>query len=78
MFQIIKKGLTKSALLGRALVKKLTFDLGVDKHIILRYNKKKKGGNKMDTMILLEMAMGFTLWAIVEVAERLFLDDSDS
>ena len=39
---------------------------------------KKKGGNKMDTMILLEMAMGFTLWAIVEVAERLFLDDDDS
>lgn len=32
----------------------------------------------MDTMILLEMAMGFTLWAIVEVAERLFLDDNNS
>ena len=32
----------------------------------------------MDTMILLEMAMGFTLWAIAEVAERLFLDDNDS
>lgn len=32
----------------------------------------------MDTMILLEMAIGFTLWAIVEVAERLFLDDNDS
>ena len=32
----------------------------------------------MDTMILLEMAIGFTLWAIVEVAERLFLDDNDN
>lgn len=32
----------------------------------------------MDTMIFLEMAMGFTLWAIVEVAERLFLDDDNS
>ena len=32
----------------------------------------------MDTMILLEMAMGFTLWAIVEVTERLFLDDNDN
>ena len=32
----------------------------------------------MDTMILLEMVMGLTLWAIVEVAERLFLDDNDS
>ena len=29
----------------------------------------------MDTMIFLEMAMGFTLWAIVEVAERLYLND---
>lgn len=35
--------------------------------------KKKKGENKMDAMILLEIAMGFTLWAIVEVAERLYL-----
>lgn len=34
---------------------------------------KKKGENKMDAMILLEMVMGFTLWAIVEVAERLYL-----
>lgn len=32
----------------------------------------------MNTMIFLEIAMGFTLWAIVEVAERLFLDDDDS
>ena len=32
----------------------------------------------MDTMIFLEMAMGFTLWAIVEILERLFLDDDDS
>lgn len=32
----------------------------------------------MDTMIFLEMAMGFTLWAIVEVAERLFLNEDDS
>ena len=32
----------------------------------------------MNTMIFLEMAMGLTLWAIIEVAERLFLDDSDS
>lgn len=31
----------------------------------------------MGTMIFLEMAMGFTLWAIVEVAERLFLDDDN-
>ncbi len=31
----------------------------------------------MDTMIFLEMAMGFTLWAIVEVSERLFLDDDN-
>ena len=29
----------------------------------------------MDTMIFLEMAMGFTLWAIVEVAERLYLNN---
>ena len=29
----------------------------------------------MDTMILLEMAMGFTLWAIVKVAECLYLND---
>ena len=26
----------------------------------------------MDTMILLEMATGFTAWAIAEVIERLF------
>lgn len=32
----------------------------------------------MDAMIFLEMAVGFTLWAIVEVAERLFLDDDNS
>ena len=32
----------------------------------------------MDTMILLEMATGFTLWAIVEIAERLFLNEDDS
>ena len=32
----------------------------------------------MDTMIFLEMAMGFTLWAIVEVAERLFLNEDNS
>ena len=32
----------------------------------------------MNTMIFLEMAMGFTLWAIVEVAERLFLNEDDS
>ncbi len=32
----------------------------------------------MDTMIFLEMTMGFTLWAIIEVAERLFLDDDNS
>lgn len=31
----------------------------------------------MDTMIILEMAMGFTLWAIAEVAERLFDIDED-
>ena len=35
--------------------------------------KNKRKENKMDTMIFLEMAMGFTLWAIVEVAERLYL-----
>ena len=29
----------------------------------------------MNTMIFLEMAMGFTLWAIVEVAEHLYLND---
>ena len=29
----------------------------------------------MNTMIFLEMIMGFTLWAIVEVAERLYLND---
>lgn len=32
----------------------------------------------MDILTFLEVAMGFTLWAIVEVAERLFLDDDDS
>ena len=32
----------------------------------------------MNTMIFLEMAMGFTLWVIVEVTERLFLDDDNS
>ena len=26
----------------------------------------------MDTTIFLEMTMGFTLWAIAEIAERLF------
>lgn len=26
----------------------------------------------MDTMILLEMATGFTAWAITEIVERLF------
>ena len=26
----------------------------------------------MDTMILLQLMMGFTLWGIVEIAERLF------
>ena len=31
----------------------------------------------MDTMILLEMMIGFTLWAIVEILERLYLDESD-
>lgn len=32
----------------------------------------------MDTMIFLEVVTGFTLWAIVEVVERLFLDDDES
>ena len=32
----------------------------------------------MDTMLLLEMVTCFTLWAIVEVAERLFLNENDS
>ena len=32
----------------------------------------------MDTMVLLEITTGLTLWAIVEVAERLFLDDDES
>ena len=31
----------------------------------------------MDTTIFLEMAMGFTLWAIAEIAERLFDIDED-
>lgn len=31
----------------------------------------------MDTMILLEMMTGFTLWAIVEILECLYLDESD-
>lgn len=31
----------------------------------------------MDTTIFLEMVMGFTLWAIAEVAERLFDIDED-
>lgn len=26
----------------------------------------------MDTMILLQLMMGFTLWGIAEIAERLF------
>ncbi len=31
----------------------------------------------MDTMILLQLMMGFTLWGIAEVAERLFDIDED-
>lgn len=39
--------------------------------------KKKKGENKMDTMIFLEVVTGFTLLGIAEIAERLFDIEED-
>ena len=57
-------------------VKKLTYKKRIDNYTVICYNLNiiKKGENKMDAMILLQLMTGFTLWAIVEILECLYLD----